>query len=130
MKQWFLYPLLATAVTALLCALTSIPLAWAAFIAFLGWPIIGTFVTADDDLPGGWANPDGLAVPQWETAEFRGQLLGGAAIVALAFALQERSSSAWFWLLLCISLALGLFSSYFLPRAFQSIRSDAAARKG
>jgi len=122
MKEWLLYPLLATAATGLLCALTSIPLAWAAFITFLGWPILGTLVTADDDLPGGWANPDGLAVPSWETAAFRGQLFGGAAIVALAFAFQERSSSAWFWILLCLSLAFAVCSGYLVFRALRGVR--------
>ena len=26
---------------------------------FSTWPIIGMIVTIDDDLPGGWSNPDG-----------------------------------------------------------------------
>ena len=28
-------------------------------IFFVGWPLVGTLVTIDDDLPGGWSNPDG-----------------------------------------------------------------------
>lgn len=29
-------------------------------MAIIGlWPLIGSLITIDDDLPGGWANPDG-----------------------------------------------------------------------
>ena len=130
MKQWLVYPLIAATVTGLICAFTSTPLAWAAFVAFLGWPIFSTIITADEDLPGGWANLDGLATPQWETPEFHGQMFGGATVVALAFAFQERSSPIWLWSLLCVSLACGALSSYFLVRAFRELRDDAISSRG
>jgi hypothetical protein len=130
MKQWLLYPFMAATFTGLLCVFTATPLAWAALVAFLGWPITVTIITADEELPGGWANLDGLGTPQWETSEFRGQMFGGATVVALAFALQERASGIWLWALLCASLVLGTLSSYFLVRAFRRLRSDTSSRKG
>jgi len=32
---------------------------------FAGWAFIGHVVTADDDAPGGWSNPDGTAPSAW-----------------------------------------------------------------
>jgi hypothetical protein len=32
---------------------------------FAGWAFIGHVVTADDDAPGGWSNPDGTAPFPW-----------------------------------------------------------------
>src|SRR5712692_4761687 len=37
-------------------------------------------VTADDDLPGGWSNPDGTERLQWLTALFWGQLSMGLGV--------------------------------------------------
>jgi hypothetical protein len=31
-------------------------------IFFVGWPLVGTVVTLDDDLKGGWSNWDGTPV--------------------------------------------------------------------
>ena len=126
MKQWLLYPLLASAVTALLCVFTSISLGWLALIVFLGWPILGTFITVDDDLPGGWANPDGVATPAWETLEFWGQLLGGVAVVSTAFAIQgnfSAQSSPWLLLLTLLSAAL---STYLFYRSARNVRNRGA----
>jgi hypothetical protein len=36
-----------------------VPLGFSLMIFFVGWPIGGTLVTIDDDLKGGWSNPDG-----------------------------------------------------------------------
>lgn len=130
MKQWLVYPLVAATVTGLICAFTATPLAWAALVAFLGWPILVTIITADEELPGGWANLDGLATPQWKTPEFRGQMFGGTTVVALAFALQERSSAIWLWSLLCVSLIFGALSAYFLVRAFQRLQDHVISSKG
>ena len=53
---------------------------------FVGWPLLGTLVTADDDLPGGWSNL--YPRPPWPTAPFWGQLSTGFAISAFVAALE------------------------------------------
>ena len=64
-----------------------IALGIALLIFFVGWPIVGTLVTLDDDLPGGWSNPDGSARPDWLEAPFWGQVVCGVAISLAGFAL-------------------------------------------
>lgn len=59
----------------------------ALLIFFVGWPIVGTIVTIDDDLPGGWSNPDGAARPDWLQAPFWGQIVVGVAISVVGFAI-------------------------------------------
>lgn len=88
MKQYFLFLLASTIITALLHWLCDIGIGWSALLAFLGWPILGTIVTADDDLPGGWSNPDGTRTPDWQIPEFWGGMLGRGAIVCVAFLAQ------------------------------------------
>jgi len=117
MKQWLLYPLAALIVTALLYLFAHLPIGLSALIAFLGWPIVGTVVTSDDELSGGWSNPDGTAMPSWETPEFRCRLCGGGAVVSAAFAVQVGASSLWFPLLVASGLACGAGAVYFLRRS-------------
>jgi hypothetical protein len=64
-KEWMTYPLLAT--VAMLAVHYAGGLSWgfSALISFVGWPLVGTLVTADDDLPGAWSNPDGTIPPPW-----------------------------------------------------------------
>jgi hypothetical protein len=95
MKQWLLYPLAALVVTALLYFFAHVGIGWSAFIAFLGLPLLGTAVTADDDFVGGWSNPNGTATPDWETPKYWGRLCGGAAAVCIAFFLQFGLGSLW-----------------------------------
>jgi hypothetical protein len=47
-------------------------------IFFVGWPLVGTLVTLDDDLKGGWSNPDGTARPPWLETPFWGQIVIGS----------------------------------------------------
>jgi hypothetical protein len=58
----------------------------ALFVLLVGWPIIGTLITLDDDLPGGWSNPDGSVRPPWREAPFWGQIVAGLALSAAGFA--------------------------------------------
>jgi hypothetical protein len=57
----------------------------------IAWPLVGTLITIDDDLPGGWSNPDGKSVPEWKTLWWwadlllvRGALVVGAFVVEQA----------------------------------------------
>src|SRR6266446_4251085 len=58
---------------------------------FIGWPLIGTLITLDDDLPGGWSNPDGKTKPEWKTLTWHLEiLLCRGSVVVAAFAVQYR----------------------------------------
>jgi len=117
MKQWFLYPLAATAMTALLHLFVGVPLGLSALIAFIGWPLIGTAITSDDDFVGGFSNPDGMAKPDWETAEYWGKLSSGGAAVCVAFLMQLGLGAPWPVCLIPAALLLALASLLLLRRA-------------
>jgi len=77
-----------------------LPLGFAFLLFFVAWPLGGTLITSDDDLPGGWNNPDGTVRPPWLEAPFWGQIAGGLAASAAGFAVDFgwRSSdglAAW-----------------------------------
>jgi hypothetical protein len=75
-------------------------------VLLIGWPLCGTLITIDDDLPGGWSNPDGKVVPEWRTLWWWADLLlVRGAIVVLAFAL-ENASEGHFALHLLVASAL------------------------
>jgi hypothetical protein len=86
-KDRLLYPALGSVVTLVLHFATGLGWGLSAFASFVGWPLVGTLVTADDDLPGGWSNPDGTTPPPWRTAAAWGQLSMGFAISAFIAAL-------------------------------------------
>lgn len=63
-----------------------LPLGFALLLFFVGWPLVGTLITLDEDLPGGWSNPDGTVRPPWLETPFWGQISGGLAASAAGFA--------------------------------------------
>jgi|GEM_PF-5123354 len=75
---------MASVVTGLLHFFAGIPVGWSALMAFLVWPIVGTIITSDDDLPGGWSDPGANKIPEWETPVFWGRLSGGCAAVSIS----------------------------------------------
>jgi len=81
----------------------SLGLLWLAL--FVGWPLVGTLITLDDDLPGGWSNPDGAAVPPWRDAAFGAQLVFGLAAAAIGFAHDGRWRTLREMLLLAVAVA-------------------------
>jgi hypothetical protein len=86
MKQWLLYPGIASTATLILHFAVGLDWGLSSFAAFLGWPLIGTLITADDDLPGGWSNPDGTVKPPWRTSAFWGKLAAGFGVAAFVAA--------------------------------------------
>lgn len=62
-------------------------------IFFVGWPITGTIVTIDDDLKGGWSNPDGSVRPPWMQMPFWGQILCGIGLSSAGFAIDAHLTS-------------------------------------
>jgi hypothetical protein len=78
------------------------PLAVALFITFVGWPLVGTLVTIDDDFPGGWSNPDGTRPSPFRTSTFWRQIVVGLALTAAGSAIDEgwlTPSAGRAWLL-------------------------------
>jgi len=106
MWKCFFYLLVGAIVAAALHWLLGVQIGFSALIAFLAWPIVGTIITADDDLPGGFGNPSGKAIPPWRTASYWGQLFGGCALVCIAFLAQLGFSGPW--------------ALYFIPAAILS----------
>jgi hypothetical protein len=119
MKRWLVYPLAASTVTVILHFVFSLPIGFSALIAFLVWPIVGTLLTADDDLPGGWSNPDGSAIPEWERWGFWARLAGGCAVTSLAFEVQIHFSGQPSFFLALLGLTSVAASVYLFYRAHQ-----------
>ncbi|MBN8727745.1 MAG: hypothetical protein J0H15_08595 [Xanthomonadales bacterium] len=130
MKRWFLYPLMASLVTALLCVFINLPLGWSTLVAVIGLPIMGTFITFDDDLPGGWANPDGTAAPAWETLEFWSQLLAGLTVVSATFSIQVHFSTPLLPRLIALALVSATLSACLFYRAAHNARDRGAQYDG
>ena len=100
---------LITAVLAISFAM-SWPLGLVALAVFVGWPLVGTLITIDDDLPGGWSNPDGKTVPEWKTLDWNLEIIMcRGAIVLLAFAFQYRSDQNLALMLFAVSGLIGYF---------------------
>jgi hypothetical protein len=85
-------------------------------IMFVGWPIGGTLITLDDDLPGGWSNPTGSERPPWLRAPFWGQITGGLAISSLGFALDGGMKSIDAARFVLLAIAFGFVSGGLLTR--------------
>lgn len=59
-------------------------------IGFSAWAFIGHIITADDDDPGGWSNPDGSLPFPWAELAVKGAVLAGLCAIA-AFIPAARS---------------------------------------
>jgi hypothetical protein len=91
--------------TAAVCFFFHWPVALTALLFFVGWPLKWTLITADDDLPGGWSNPDGTVQPPWRTARFWADFVFRLAIVFGVFAVTE----AWIFWFFCSAALLASF---------------------
>jgi hypothetical protein len=120
MKQWLLYPALASVVTLVLHFAVGLRFGVSAFVAFLAWPALGTLVTVDDDLPGGWSNPDGDITPPWRTKLFWGQLAGGCAVSALVAALDVGALTPTGIGFACVGVVAGSIAIALLRHQSQS----------
>ncbi|MFT3791251.1 MAG: hypothetical protein QM741_09250 [Rudaea sp.] len=54
-------------------------------IGFSAWAFFGHLITADDDAPGGWSNPDGSLPFPWVELTVKGAVLAGLCAVAVFF---------------------------------------------
>jgi hypothetical protein len=111
-------------VAVLLRVLFEIP-AWVAAVALLiGWPVIGTFITIDDDLPGGFSNPDGKSVPEWQTLWWWADLvLVRGALVLCIFVVEEALAGTFKALQLVLAIAM---MGVGLPAFLQGVRREMA----
>ena len=112
----FLYPVMASAATLALHYFTGISWGWAALGCFVAWPLIGTLVTADDDLPGGWSNPDGDIRPPWLEAAYWSNVCLGLAVSFCAFALEAGVGSRASLILAGVAVAAGLLAIFLWRR--------------
>jgi hypothetical protein len=85
-------------------------------IFFVVWPLVGTLVTADDDLPGGWSNPDGSARPAWRDPSFWGQVSAGLALASAGSAIDEgwrspQSVPSW-----CVAASVAFLTAALFTR--------------
>lgn len=55
------------------------------FIGLSGWAFVGHLVTIDDDLPGGWSNPDGAHPSPWQPLAAKGAVFLVLGVIAIAF---------------------------------------------
>ena len=92
--------------TVLLHIFFQFPIGLTAFIVLVGLPLVGTIITADDDLTGGWSNPDGTVPPPWKSAFFWADVIFRLAFAFALCAIGEgwrTSSAVLFWLLCAIA---------------------------
>jgi hypothetical protein len=94
----------------------NVPLGLAFLIFFVGWPIVGTLVTIDDDLPGGFSNPDGSVRPEWLEPPFWGKIMAGASISAAGFAVDCGWSSGMAWRLWLLAMGSGFLAIALITR--------------
>ena len=94
------------------------PTGYVGLAVFVGWPVFGTIVTIDDDLPGGWSNPDGNATPEWKTLGWHVDVLCcRGALVLAAFAVQMRADGVLAIGLATAAVALEAMGlAYLLPK--------------
>ena len=95
-----------------------------AFAAFVGWPLVGMIATADDDLPGGWSNPDGTVPPPWRTSLYRGQMCEGLAIASLISALDLGIRTNSGLIFVALSVATGAIALRLLSPHWQTDRKE------
>lgn len=54
-------------------------------IGLSAWAFVGHIVTADDDVPGGWSNPDGKLPFPWAELGLKALVLAVLGAIAIAF---------------------------------------------
>ena len=55
------------------------------FIGVATWAFVGHIVTADDDAPGGWSNPNGAVPFPWHVLAIKAAILALLVTVAVIF---------------------------------------------
>lgn len=84
------------------------PLGVVSLCLFIGWPIVGTLITIDDDFVDGWSNPDGKTIPEWKTLNWHVEILFcRGSLVLTAFSIQFREEVKLAMLFLVLAIIVG-----------------------
>jgi hypothetical protein len=124
MKTQAKYLALQLAITLAVYFILDVSLGYTALAVFVGWPIVGTLVTADDDLPGGWSSPDGTAPSPWVTAWFWGLLALRFSIAMLAFVVEQLLSASDIVLFLALAAGSAVLSVVLLKKDSSHVRAS------
>lgn len=124
MKTQVMYVVVQLALTLGLYFIFDLPLGYTALAVFVGLPVVGTLVTADDDLPGGWSNPEGTTPPPWVTARSWGLLSVGFSIAMLAFAIEAVMLRAESWSFIAAAIASAVVAGVLLNRGKSNVQLD------
>jgi hypothetical protein len=85
------------------------PVGWSMVATLVGLPLIGLLITIDDDLPGGWSNPDGNVRAPWLHWENWAEVASRGAISGIGFAVDAGWYTAQaipFWIVSAAGFAL------------------------
>jgi len=77
------------------------PVGWCMVALLVVLPLIGVLITVDDDLPGGWSNPDGKIRPPWLYWENWAEVASRGAISGIGFAIDagwHTAQGLLFWI--------------------------------
>jgi len=116
MKTQAKYLAIQLGITLAVCLIFDTSLGYTALAVFVGWPIVGTLVTVDDDLPGGWSNPDGTVPPPWVTAWCWGLLALRFSVAMLAFVVERLISTSGIWPFLALAGGSAIVAVVLLKR--------------
>jgi hypothetical protein len=123
-QRYFTFLGVLVVVVAVVSRATGWPLGIIALGLFIGWPLLGTLITLDDDMPGGWSNPGGKATPEWKTLAWHVEiLLCRGSIVVAAFAIQARADPR---LALTLVVAAIVMAAIGFPRTLAFLRARPA----
>lgn len=76
LKRYALLALIVGGVSIALSAIWQVPFIFTA-IGFCTWAFVGHVITADDDIKGGWSNPDGSIPFPWCELALKALVLAG-----------------------------------------------------
>jgi hypothetical protein len=125
-KRYLLIIGVIAAVAILLRVFLQIPV-WFTFAALLiGWPLVGTLVTLDDDFPGGWSNPDGKSVPEWKRLWWWADLfLVRGSLVVVAYTIEEAVTGRLFFVAIVSALAMAAFGVPLRQKGVREVEAHA-----
>ncbi|HWK74397.1 MAG TPA: hypothetical protein VNQ81_09005 [Povalibacter sp.] len=92
-KQWLKLAAIVASTAAVLSFLWRVPYIFTV-IGFSAWAFVGHLVTADDDMAGGWSNPDGVLPFPWQELVAKAFVLLVLVVVAVAFPVVRRLGGA------------------------------------
>jgi hypothetical protein len=119
--RYFSFLAILVAIAAAVSGISKLPIGVVALMLFVGWPVFGTLITLDDDLPGGWSNPDGKAIPEWRTLIWHVDvILCRGSFVVAAFAIQYREDVRVALALVSAAMVMAAFG---FPRDLRALRS-------